>query len=166
MLYIGIDPGKKGAICLLDPDDPTPDFIGLDPAVTPANDVFNALKYETATGWRKYAYIALEEVHSLHGMSAKSNFTFGGMFWRIMTILDCLDHPYELVQPKIWQQAAGIPVKKDRIPTIPIKVYTALQALKAYPKAESKIMGPRGGIHDGRADALMIAHYLRLKYGG
>jgi len=111
----------------------------------------------------KTIHIALELVHSLGGMSAKSNFTFGGMFWRAKTILDCVGLPYELVTPKVWQKAVGVPAKKDRA-QIGLKELVATMAHDLYPSAH--LYGPRGGLMDGRSDALMIAHYLKLKHQG
>jgi len=134
----------------------------MDPDSHPAHAIVITLKLELRDV--KKSYVALEHVHSLYGMSAKSNFTFGGMFWRARTILDCLGHPFELVQPKAWQQAVGIPAKKDRDPQDELKRLVADRAHELYPDAQ--LYGPRGGLMDGRSDALMIAHYLRLKYGG
>lgn len=44
------------------------------------------------------------------------------------------------------------------------KKTVAAKALQLYPDAE--LHGPKGGLLDGRADALMIAHFLTIKYGG
>lgn len=162
MHFIGLDPGKDGAICLLDPSVDHPYFISLNPDKHSASNVVNTL-----TAMLEYSddcAIALELVHSLGGMSAKSNFTFGGMFWRARTILDCLRITYELVTPKDWQQSVGVPAKCDRDPDAQLKQIVADMAAKLYPTAA--LWGPRGGLKDGRSDALMIAHYLRLKHGG
>jgi hypothetical protein len=97
-------------------------------------------------------------------MSAKSNFTFGGMFWRIKTLLECVPVTYELVQPKVWQAVTGVPPRKFLNNEMDLKAVVADLAQGYYPEAH--LHGPRGGLMDGRSDALMIAHYLRLKYGG
>lgn len=164
MIAIGIDPGRQGSLCLLDPNfpEPTPLFVSMNPDGHQADAILKTLQVELA-GVQK-VYIALELVHSLGGMSAKSNFTFGGMFWRAKTILDCLGHPFELVTPKVWQQAVGVPTKKDRDPDDDLKKIVARMAHKLYPSAS--LYGPRGGLLDGRSDSLMIAHYLMLKHGG
>lgn len=162
MLFIGIDPGKQGAICFLDPIADHPYFASLDPEKYPAKDLVESLSIILRV--EKKGLIALEHVHSLGGMSAKSNFTFGGMFWRAKTVLDCVGYPFELVTPKAWQQAVGVPAKKDRDPDDNLKKIVARMAHNLYPTAV--IHGPRGGLMDGRSDALMIAHYLRLKHGG
>jgi hypothetical protein len=162
MHFIGIDPGRQGQICLLDSSDDSSTFISLNPDIHNARDVLANIT--VALEEADDCAIALELVHSLGGMSAKSNFTFGGMFWRARTILDILGVSYELVTPKAWQQAVGVPAKKDRDPDEDLKQIVCHMALNLYPKAD--LYGPRGGLLDGRSDALMIAHYLRLKHGG
>jgi len=157
-MFIGIDPGKHGAMCFLGPNDPL--FITMNPDYA-ANRILQRLAV-TALG-PDPVYIALESVHSLYRMTAKSNFTFGGMFWRARTILNCASMPYELVTPKAWQQAVGVPAKKDRPVDTPLKAIVAEIAHDLYPTAD--IFGPRGGQLEGRSDALMIAHYLKLKHG-
>jgi hypothetical protein len=161
MRYIGIDPGTKGALCFLDPSVPNPLFISLDPNGHNAQAIFLTLQIELKRG---PILAAIEDIHSLPGMSAKSNFTFGGMYWRIRTILDCLDLRYELVQPKVWQKAVGAPTRKFLNGEMDLKVAVADLAEGYYPTAQ--LYGPRGGLMDGRSDALMIAHYLKLKHGG
>lgn len=161
MRYIGIDPGAKGALCILDPSSPyTTRFYDLDPKES-AQELLLSLQAEFSQG---PFMVALESIHSLPGMSAKSNFTFGGMFWRIKTILECVPVEYELVPPKCWQSATGVPTRKFLDGELDLKVVVADLAQGYYPNAH--LHGPRGGLMDGRSDALMIAHYLRLKHGG
>lgn len=162
-MFIGIDPGKNGSLCILSIPEAPPLFLSMDPDGHQADAIVNTLRLELSDVRNNNVYIALEHVHSLYGMSAKSNFTFGGMFWRAKTILDCVAHPYKLVTPKVWQQAVGVPAKKDRPVDTPLKTIVAEIAHGLYPTAD--IFGPRGGLLDGRSDALMIAHYLKLKYG-
>lgn len=161
MRYIGIDPGTKGALCFLDLSCPKPLFIDLDPNKRAAVTILETLR---DASYMKGALVALEDVHSLPGMSAKSNFAFGGMLWRIRTILDCVPITYELVQPKVWQKVVGAPTRKFLNGEMDLKAAIADLAQGYYP--EATLHGPKGGLLDGRSDALMLAHYLRLKHGG
>ena len=54
--------------------------------------------------------------------------------------------------PKIWQKYVRVTVKGKAIKKEVAKIAQGL-----YPNAE--LHGKRGGLLDGRADALMIAHY-------
>ena len=96
----------------------------------------------------------IEDVHSLFGMSAKSNFGFGRNLGLAIAIsqIATKGEVAKTVTPKIWQKYIGITAKgKD------IKKQISEIAIKLYPTAN--IYGKRGGLLDGRSDALMIAHY-------
>jgi hypothetical protein len=87
-------------------------------------------------------------------MSAKSNFTFGRNLGSIHAIaeINCFGRIPSTVAPKVWQKFAGVTAKGKWI-----KKEVAQIATKLYPTAN--IRGKRGGLLDGRSDALMIAHY-------
>ena len=147
MRICGIDPGANGAVCVLDSNDPV--YIALlDLAKTTPFDAAHWLqKQNPNTVW-------IEDVHSLFGMSAKSNFGFGrnlGLAIAISQIATKGDVA-KTVTPKIWQKYIGVTAKgKD------IKKQISEIAIKLYPTAT--LYGKRGGLLDGRSDALMIAHY-------
>ena len=147
MRVCGIDPGTNGAIAVLDSENP--DSVAL-------LDLNKNSIYET-TEWlhnKKVDTIWLENVHSLYGMSAKSNFGFGRNFGIAFAIakLAVSDGPVQQVTPKVWQKYIGVTAKGKAI-----KKQVAEIANILYPVAN--LYGKRGGLLDGRADALMIAHY-------
>ena len=147
MFIAGIDPGANGAIAVLDSENP--DSVAL-------LDLNKYSIYET-TKWlhnKKIDVIYLESVHSLYGMSAKSNFGFGRNFGIAFAIakLAVSDGPVQQVTPKVWQKYIGVTVKGKGIKKEVAKIAQGL-----YPNAQ--LQGKRGGLLDGRADALMIAHY-------
>jgi len=147
MRVCGIDPGTNGAIAVL--DSKNPDSVAL-------LDLNKNSIYET-TEWlhnKKVDTIWLENVHSLYGMSAKSNFGFGRNFGIAFAIakLAVSDGPVQQVTPKVWQKYIGVIAKGKAI-----KKQVAEIANILYPVAN--LYGKRGGLLDGRADALMIAHY-------
>jgi hypothetical protein len=156
--YLGCDPGTSGAICILSPWTSETLFYDTPGGKQPPGNLCIELAYYAPT----INVAAIEDVHSLYGMSAKSNFNFGrnvGMVTEaIETALAIQDNAVKLtkVQPKIWQKEVGITAKGKAI-----KQAVADLAHTLYPKA--RLYGPRGGLLDGRADALMIAHWLRLQ---
>lgn len=101
--------------------------------------------------------ILIEKVHAIQGTSAGSNFSFGfntGLVNGISGTIGCsLDH----VTPKTWQKYLGV-TKKGKA----IKKEVAEIVERLYPQAE--VRGPRGGILDGRTDALAIAHFASHKW--
>jgi hypothetical protein len=157
--FLGIDPGAKGSFCILDPYG----AITFDAAPTAFKDsfkLFQGLKFMVAT-IGSFTAVAVEEVHSLYGMSAKSNFNFGRNVQAITSLLQHIPIEFELVKPKEWQAAVGIPPPKER-EGADIKHLVAARAESLYP--DVSLRGPRGGLLDGKSDALMIAHYLFMKW--
>jgi hypothetical protein len=147
MLICGIDPGANGAIAVL--DSTNPDSIAL-------LDLNKASIYQAAV-WlhtQQVSTVWLESVHSLYGMSAKSNFGFGRNFGIAFAIakMGTSDGPIDQVTPKVWQKYIGVTVKGKGIKQEVCKI-----AQQFYPNVE--LHGKKGGLLDGRADALMIAHY-------
>lgn len=143
----GIDPGNNGAICVIDTANLTQPAL-LDLANTSIYDITKWLH------WHNVDVFWIEDVHSLYGMSAKSNFGFGksvGIVTAIAVIAGRGAEP-KLVAPKIWQKYVGVVAKGKAI-----KCEVAKLATHHYPQAD--LYGKLGGLKDGRADALMIAHY-------
>ena len=150
MLIAGIDPGTNGAIAVL--DSKNPDSVALlDLKKNSICDTWNWLHTEGLA--LESSKIWVEDVHSMFGMSAKSNFGFGRNLGTVLTIAELLTgKDPNTITPKIWQKYIGVTVKGKAI-----KKEVAEIAQGLYPNAE--LHGKRGGLLDGRADALMIAHY-------
>ena len=149
MRICGIDPGSNGAICVLDRNDST--YIAF-------CDLKKSTTYDIAI-WlfnQQVTYIWIEDIHSLYGMSAKSNFNFGKNLGVVTTISEIIskgdNSKIHTVTPKIWQQYIGVTKKGKHI-----KKNVADIAKKLYPNVE--IHGKRGGLLDGRSDACMVAYY-------
>ena len=148
MNTVAIDPGQNGCtLCLPSGGD----VYLLDHKKMDSNGLYTFLE-----GCNP-ARIFIEDVHSLYGMSAKSNFRFGYNLGMVTAICELMDAPIIRVQPKIWQQAVGVTAKGKGIKKDVAKICKQL-----YPDAP--IYGKRGGLLDGRSDALMIAHYGRYYY--
>ena len=148
MLVAGIDPGTNGAIAVL--DSLSPDSVALldlknKSSVDIYEWMYDTISTNVITTW-------VEDVHSMHGMSAKSNFGFGKNVGMITAIAEVSSDTVKTVTPKIWQKYIGVTVKGKAIKKEVAKIAQGL-----YPNAE--LHGKRGGLLDGRADALMIAHY-------
>ena len=150
MNIAGIDPGAKGAVCVLSGN--TPALFDLD----------NLSIYELTKVLHKCNLdeIYIEDVHSLYGMSAKSNFQFGrnvGIVHAMAEIVLKGKKP-RLVTPKVWQKHFGVTAKGKAI-----KTQVAKLAQELYPEVE--LHTPRGRLLDGRSDALMVASYGKEQEG-
>ena len=148
MIYIGIDPGAKGCMCLIG----NGKLVFKDFDLKEYSSTLKALSspYDTEI------MVAVEKVHAMTAQGDSSSYSFGQRLGEPEEILTALQIPYELVAPKDWQKACGIPAKSD-------KKGIASVMQKLYPTAE--LYGNKGGLRDGRSDALGLAHFIRLKYG-
>ena len=108
----------------------------------------------------------LEEVHSLPGMSAKSNFTFGANFRQSKVLFELAPFGFDMVQPKVWQKTVGVKTatKGTKRTSADLKKLVAEVCDRLFPGCD--IRTPRGRLIDGRSDALMIAYYCLLKHTG
>lgn len=149
MDIVAIDPGQNGCTMYL------PEMGGIrfvDHKGMTSNDLFIFLKECSPD------LIIIEDVHSLYGMSAKSNFRFGYNLGVVTSISELMDVPIHTVQPKIWQKYIGCTKPSGKA----LKKEIGNIAMTLYPVAP--IHGARGGLLDGRSDALMIAHYAKHNY--
>jgi hypothetical protein len=160
--YVGIDPGAKGAICLLDTNNQSILFKPTGAVDFPPLEIHNWLMGLHIRSY--FRIIGIENVSSVPGASAGSNFKFGFNVGLIRGIAESTGIGVDLVRPKAWQKAVGIPAFKAKTATAIKKKTIAEVALRLYPTAD--LFGPRGGLLDGRSDALMIAHFMYLKYEG
>lgn len=169
--YGGIDPGKMGAIAVLQKNGvlvthPFPligksgnqelDLKGL------AN-FFRSIKHN----YPDITFV-MEEVHSLYGMSASSNFTFGWNNGLLVGMLNAFNFSYTFVQPKKWQ--AEIWVNSDKMNHV-VKGKTKLDtkgtssnaAARIYPGVDFTPTERSKKDHDGMVDAALLAKYAQQK---
>jgi Holliday junction resolvasome RuvABC endonuclease subunit len=147
MRVCGIDPGNSGAVCVIDSTSLSP------PALL---DFYPSSVFEV-THWLHNQHVDVvwvEQLHSLFQVTAKSNFGMGRSVGTALAIAEIVTRGTEpfMVTPKIWQKYIGVTTKGKAI-----KKDVASLAIKLYPQVN--LYGPKGGLKDGRADALMIAHY-------
>ena len=159
LAVLGIDPGSSGAYCLLFPA--SRDVI-FKPTSNDPVDTYAWLEWIKNNN--NLAICMIEEVHAIQGSSAKATFNFGGNVREVNLIPRLVQIPIDKVRPKEWQKFIGLvtpthlsgPANASKRKTY-IKKEVATIASRLYPTAELK--GPKGGLLDGRSDALMIAHY-------
>lgn len=145
--WIGIDPGASGSLCILYENGVT-QFVDFADAGLPGYIEINIASEDLIMA-------AVEKVHSMPGQGVKSTFSFGQRLGELEGMLQTLGVGYELVRPQLWQKTCGVVPKSG-------KKGIQQTLSKIYPDA--LLTGPKGGIKDGRCDALGIAHYLRKTY--
>lgn len=168
MIFVGIDPGASGGIAWVEGSAVT--FRSMPKTYREILHVYQTLD----TDWVR---VAMELVSGYIGVGqpGSSMFNFGANFGALemglvsLGVVDATDyhekvsrgnHPptfYKKVRPQAWQKALGIPSRK--------KTETKT-AWKNRLKAEAEHIFPSLKPTLATADALLLAHYARVTYGG
>jgi hypothetical protein len=143
-VFLGIDPGQSGAMAILTSagDIELKDWAG-GPAMVTTLDEWQLIYGVTVA--------ALELVGAAPGQGVVSMFNFGTNYGWWQGLLDARRIPYRLVRPQTWQVGLGIPRKKSKQDKPSL-----LAARRLFPTAPLALKK-----HHGRADALLIADWLR-----
>ncbi len=144
--YIGIDPGKGGAIAVIGPH-------GIEVADCPmigSNPDYPAMAATLAPYHRTQCHAVIEAVSSF-GMGRTSAFTFGANFGSWQALMGAYQVPYSLVSPTAWKRALRLPrgAKKDD---------SRAAAIRLYPEMASALQRKKD---HGRAEAILLAHHCQ-----
>jgi hypothetical protein len=156
--YVGIDPGKEGAIFLIRHDGFVEAHhfpkIGKDIDIHRLWKIFQTLPDNTVA--------CLESVHALFNTAAKTNFEFGGTFYMLQGLLVAKGIPFKLVRPKEWQKLMHhgiVPIKKNG--KNDPKAMSLLSFKQHFPDVDARVSERAKKFHSGIVDAGLIAWYAR-----
>ena len=138
MIFLGIDPGKSGALALVDGGGGVVDYVKLNET---AHDVSDWLRAHAGT----ITAAQIERVHAMPRQGVSSSFKFGESFGFCLGLLVCHRIPFEHVTPAKWQRALGCRTGGD----------------KRISKARAQELWPSIKITHAIADALLIAEHTR-----
>ena len=148
LLFMGIDPGLSGAWALID---------GAGRYVS-AGDMHNEdgrvltrhvwAEMLMATNTNKVR-VAVERVHSMPKQGVATTFVFGAAYGCALALGNMFDEPAVLITPNQWKKFYGLDSDKNK---------SSQLAREMWPDAPIKLKK-----HNGRAEALLIANYLRLR---
>ena len=150
MVYIGIDPGKKGAIAIIHEDG----SVTLVPFDREAyrDSLVTLAKFPMEP--QKHVRCVVEHVGAAPKQGVVSMFHFGENFGFIQGLLTAYDIPYELVRPQKWKKEFSITSDKN----------TSIEVCKRlFPNANLKRTDRCRKDDDGFAESLLIAEYCRRK---
>ena len=170
-IFAGVDPGLWGAVAALDEDgrlifaQDTP-IIEVKRGKTPKGNVKTRYLYlPTAMAdvlvenllrdveRPDSVIVGVENVHSMPAQGVSSTFSLGRGLGLWEGILAALRLPVEMIEPTAWKRAMGIPAGSDKRASVEL-------ALRLFPTAPIK------RTQDGRADAVLLAEFLRRKHTG
>ena len=142
MYYIGIDPGKDGALAMIDEDG---NVCGIFP--------FSEVAYVSICYQMKgKCKCALERVSARPGQGTVSMFSFGENYGFIRGILEAFNIPYETVRPQKWKKEFGLTSdKKQSIAT----------AHRLFPGVDLRKSERCKKDHDGMAEAVLLGEWAR-----
>lgn len=166
--YIGIDPGVKGCISIVDE---TGKFIesffllknakNVD-TVEISNTLLNLSKYEDN------CHVIIENIHAIFGSSAKGTFNFGFIAGLIEGVIATISLPYTKVNPKIWQKEMfrGVnvitkPSTTGKTQVIDTKKMSFLASHRIFPTVDLRRTSKCKNEDDNFSDSLLMAEYGR-----
>jgi hypothetical protein len=173
MIYVGMDPGKKGGVVAIDDDGNIVESFPFPMIGTEYDTVKMARMVSNLTNLGD-CFFCIEDVKTVAVGSKKSCFSFGegkgilrGIISTILVLIGC---KYELVKPQAWQKAIHTPsdciykprTPKQKNPSLDPKKTSLMAAKRLFP-GESFIAKGCSTIHDGLIDAALIAEYLRRR---
>lgn len=152
--YVGIDPGRKGAIAKISSQ-----------AIT-----VHEMPQEFERGIDLFGLVSLDDLERLGdvlvgiewntgrpGEVPDYAFRFGLQTGQLDAWYKAKGYTVKHISPQKWKNYFGLPGKQDDRQSL----QGAAIWCKSYPQYKGLIYGPRGGILDGPLDALLIAEYLR-----
>jgi len=156
MITIGIDPGLSGSVAVLGEEGIIKIYD------TPVAEIKSGKKTKRAYVESEMARIlsnynidgahaAIEGQHAFPGQGVSSMYKLGLGYGLWVGILAALKIPYTVISSTKWKKGMGLTGKE--------KAASCLRAQQLYPDAE--LFTERGRALDGRADALLIATYLK-----
>jgi crossover junction endodeoxyribonuclease RuvC len=141
-IYLGIDPGKAGAIGIIEANG---NLIGvIDMPEDPAGLVA-AFLAEDPAGSR----VIVERQQSMPHQGVASSFQTGKGYGQILGVLAAMGLPHEIISPGVWKKAMGLSADKQK---------SREMARRLWPSAPLHLQK-----HDGRAESLLLAEWLRRR---
>lgn len=153
MVYIGVDPGKKGGWAVIAESE-----TGTLVKSYPWDDVFFVTDMRALAAMHEQRegniVAAVEKVGAMPGQGVTSMFTFGQGYGFILGVLTALGIPFQVVPPREWKKEFGL--NSDKSKSIEV-------CHRLFPDVDLKRTEKCRTDSDGKAEALLIAEWCRRK---
>lgn len=148
MIYIGIDPGKDGAMAEIWDAEPEGNHVEI--------VLFSREDYDIALNrvFGRDCICCLERVGAMPGQGVTSMFKFGENFGFIQGLLTAYSIPYELVTPARWKKEFQVTGDKNSSIAVCKRLFPGVN-LRRTERCKKD--------HDGMAEALLMAEYARRR---
>ena len=155
MLIIGIDPGIKGAICILKDgkildvfDMPTMPVGKKNKSQVNGSQIYNEIQKVIINEDKKDIKVVIEQVSAMPGQGVTSMFNFGQSFGVLKGIFSAMQIPMDFISPVKWKKYyILINTQKDSSRT---------KAIEFFPYISSKLSRKKDA---NKADAILIASF-------
>lgn len=145
-VYIGIDPGKSGAMAIIHADDSV--------EVIPYDLVNYSSALAKVSRGPHSVTCCVEKVNAMPGQGVVSMFNFGHNLGLIEGLLTGYEIPYQLVPPQTWKKEFSLSSDKAKSIEVCQKLFPGVSLL-ATPRSRKP--------NDGMAEALLLAEYARRR---
>ena len=142
MVYIGIDPGAKGGIGIINEE------TFMEFALPYSNEAL----IDICQLYQDKASVVVENVHAMPGQGVTSMFTFGKNFGYILGVLEAFQMPYARVDPRTWKHHFGISADKQSSIDKCKELYPGINLL---PTKQSRKES------DGMAEAILLGRFWK-----
>lgn len=180
--FAAFDPGKNGGLAIVDSKGDIV-FTSIIPKIGKEIDL-NALNKLVVhiKNFGDTQHVILERVHSIFGVGAASNFTFGQVNGFIEGMIVAAGLKYTKTNPKDWQKVSWEGIN---IPTVSVPKYKTVGGAKKQVGTRDKVLTKEASamaakrlfpdwnflatersskMHDGLVDAALIAYYGYVKF--
>lgn len=153
--WIGADPGTSGAIAVWEPSTGDVDIVDMPKLACGAGFDHWTLGETLRTWVERYAVqgVTVERVSAMPGQGVTSMFSFGESFGALKQAIASAGMRFTLVQPSVWKVIYGLRGGREN------KADSVRKAIELFPALKGELVGPKGGLKDGRAEAVLLAHY-------
>ena len=160
MLIIGIDPGIKGAICILKDgkildvfDMPTMPVGKKNKSQVNGSQIYNEIQKAIINEDKKDIKVVIEQVSAMPGQGVTSMFNFGQSYGILKGICSAMQLPMFFVRPAKWKKYFNlINSEKDASRT---------RAIEIFPYFSSQLSKKKDS---NKADAILIASFYYETY--
>lgn len=148
MTYIGIDPGKTGAMAILE------DGVRL-PQIIPYNkdaylERLRIIYYEDEP-----CVCCIEQVHAIRGNGTASTWAFGESYGWLLGMLDTLCIPYQPITPQKWKKEFGLTADKAKSVEVCKQLFPGIKLLRTERSRKED---------DNIAESALLALYAKRKF--
>lgn len=152
--FMGIDPGRHGAVCVVDSEGKIADLYPMPATLDGLQEILDSWRPNTT--WHAYEVMCvIEKVGAFKGNAPQAMFNFGRNYGNLEAAVYCTGIPMDEVTPQKWQQHFQLGKSADHATKKAWKDHLWIKAKKFYPGVDIKKYA---------ADAVLLARYCWERY--